>query len=94
LLVLARRVLCQAVRVLGQLGNLDFQFVYDRAQMVRQVGDLLGDTAVRYAPFGTQTKVGIEPPKSNQRTKGILLSVPAREIPAPRCTECLVLADG
>src|SRR3972149_4117543 len=82
LLVMARSVLFHAARLLGQLRHLAFQCVRDRAQMVGEVSELFGDAAVRHAPFGPQTKVGIEPHKSNQRAKGILLGVPARQIPA------------
>src|SRR4030067_2203631 len=61
LLVMARSVLFHAARVLGQLRDFAFQFVCDRAQMLGQVGDLLGDAAGRLPPFGPPSKVGGAP---------------------------------
>src|SRR3989304_6281327 len=78
---MARCVLGDAVRVRGKLRDFAFQFVGDRLQMLGQVGDLLSDAAVWHAPFRVQSKVGIEPYKRDQRAKGILLGIPAGEIP-------------
>jgi len=72
-LVVARRLFFQAVRVLGQLGELAFQFMRDGTQMVGQVGELLGHATVRDALLRAQTKVRVESSKRNQRAKRILL---------------------